>query len=329
MRHSTSTAVDTGRAVAVDGPSASGRVRGGVEPVGVAVALTVVAFWIDRRWSPSLFLGRIPIPCSVATAVVVLVLLARPREHRPAATGAVRHDERPSPLACYARMAVGSPSDWAGFYAVMAALLAIAAMIYRLRTGSWIEPVAVFMDALGEEATFRYALPLVIATAVVVARAPSRAVVPCATAVSALLFATMPGHIQQMHARIDIVPFVAFALLMSIVSLRTGALLPVVLAHALVNLCTLPVNLGVAPPILRLAGVMAALGGLVIASRHATDQQRARADFAARLASIEPTFHAVSSHAELDLDFEAHAASLFNRAPERPLNATLVRADAR
>ena len=48
------------------------------------------------------------------------------------------------------------------------------------------------------------------------------------------------------------------------------------LAHALTNLCTLPVTLGVAPPSLRLAGVAAALLGLVLASENAIRRQEIR-----------------------------------------------------
>jgi len=287
------------------------RAAGPLHLLWIAVLLSTLTFVVDDRRLAPMFMGQIPIPWSVGSAVTVLVVLVQSRGHREP------RSDRWNPPEPYARMTLGSPSDWAGFYALMGTLLAVAAVVYHHCVGSWIEPLALFANAISEETTFRYALPLIAAATLVAARAPSRAVVPCAVAASALLFAMTPGHVQQMHERLDMVPFLAFEVLMSMVSLRTGALLPAMLAHTLINVCTLPVNLNVAPPILRLCGVVAGLVGLVVAGRHATHRQEARVEFAARLASIEPTFITARQPTVLDLDFEEGAASILNGNPPR------------
>jgi hypothetical protein len=290
-------------------------VAGHLGVLWIAVLLSTLAFVVDDRRLAPMFMGRIPIPWSVGTAVIMLAVLAQPVGDREPRGG------RWNPPGPYARMTLGSPSDWAGFYAVMGTLLGVAAVVYHHCVGSWVEPLALLANAISEETTFRYALPVLAAATLVGARGPSRAVMPCAVGVSALLFATMPGHVQQMHGRLDIAPFLAFAVLMSMVSLRTGALLPAMLAHTLINVCTLPVNLNVAPPTLRLGGVVVALVGLVIASRHAAHQQEARAEFAARLASIEPTYMTARQRVVVDLDFEERAAAILNGDAPRASSA--------
>jgi hypothetical protein len=267
-------------------------------PIGLAVVASVIAFLVDYRRGAPAFVGRIPIPWSVGPAALVLLVLAPPRHRR----ASLRDGGDRGPLRVYARMTLGRLSDWWCYYLLMAALLALAVWNYHEHLGSWTEPLALLANGISEEATFRYALPLVAAGAIVVIGAP-RVALPCGVALSCILFAAMPGHVDQMQRPLDIAPFIAFAVLTSMVAIRTGALLPGMLAHTLANLCTLPVTLGVAPPSLRLAGVAAGLLGLVLASENAIRREEGRTRAAARRESV------------LDLDFEAAAAPVFDAAP--------------
>jgi hypothetical protein len=273
-------------------------------PIGFAVLLAVVAFLVDYQGPAPRFVGRIPIPWSMAPAALILVILAQPRSRR----GMLRNGGDRGPLGPYARMTLGRLSDWWCYYLLMVALLVLAVWNYHRHLGSWTEPLAVLANGISEETTFRYALPLLAAGAVVVLGAP-RLAIPSGVALSCVLFATMPGHVDQMQRPLDVAPFLAFALLTSMVAVRSGALLPGMLAHALANLCTLPVTLGAAPMSLRAAGVAAGLLGLVLAAENAIRRDEARA----RTAAADP---AAPSNADelfvVDLDFEAAAAPVFD-----------------
>jgi hypothetical protein len=269
------------------------------------VVVAALAFLVDYRQRAPWFVGRIPIPWSVIPAALVLLVLARPLRRR---RGLADGDDR-SPLAPYARMTLGRLSDWWCVYLLMVALLALAFWNYHEHLGSWTEPFALLANGISEETTFRYALPMLAAGAIVVVGAP-RVALPCGVSLSCILFATMPGHVDQMQRPLDIAPFIAFAVLTSMVAVRSRALVPGMLAHTLTNLCTLPVTLGVAPPSLRLAGVAAGLLGLVLSAENAIrrDESRARA---ARLAAAR----AADSPSSIDLDFEAAAGPLFEVVP--------------
>jgi hypothetical protein len=277
--------------------------------------VTVVAFLVDYERRAPWYVGQIPIPWSVLSSVLVLVTLAgRSR----------RHDDRPpapgeGPLAGFTRMTLGRPSDWYAFYAVTGVLLVVATVAYRHHVGSWTEPFAVLANGVAEEATFRYAIPLLVGGACVIVGA-ARVAVPAGVTISVVLFATMPGHLDQIGTPVELTPFVAFAVLTSLVALRTGALLPGMLAHTLTNLCTLPVTLGVAAASWRVFGVLAALLGLVIAAEHAIRMETRRRTLAA--VEPEPAVPAVAMGRVVDLDFEATVAPVFEPAA-RPLTPPL------
>jgi hypothetical protein len=273
--------------------------------VGLAVVLAVVAFLVDYTEPAPWFVGRIPIPWSVIPAVLVIVVLAQPHGRRRG----LRDGGDRGPLAPYTGMTLGRLADWWCFYLLMVALLALAFWNYHEHLGSWTEPFALLANGISEETTFRYALPMLAAGAIVVVGAP-RVAVPCGVALSCILFATMPGHVDQMQRPLDIAPFIAFAVLTSLVAVRSGALVPGMLAHTLTNMCTLPVTLGVAPPSLRLAGVAAGLLGLVLAAENAIRRDEARIREARLAASGAP-----DGGSTLDLDFEAAAAPLFDVVP--------------
>ena len=177
----------------------------------------------------------------------------------------------------------------------------VGASVYYARVmDSSSEPWAVVANAIVEEAEFRYAIPLMIAAALLIVRAPRAVAIGVALTVSCVLFATMPGHLDQISRGIDIAPFLAFAVLTSLVALRTRSLLPGVLAHTLCNLCTLPVAIGAAAPALRMGGVVVGLIGLVLGAELA-NRRRARDEQLGALARIDV----------VDLDFEARVGVLF------------------
>jgi hypothetical protein len=283
-------------------------------PIGLAVFVTVIAFLVDYERRAPWYVGQIPIPWSVLSAVLVLVTLAeRSRRRDDRAPGSATAAE--GPLAGFTRMTLGRLSDWYAFYAVTGVLLVAATVAYRHHVGSWTEPFAVLANGVAEEATFRYAIPLLVGGACVILGA-SRLAVPAGVTVSVVLFATMPGHLDQISRPIELAPFIAFAVLTTLVALRTGALLPGMLAHTLTNLCTLPVTLGVAAASWRVFGVLAALLGLVVAAEHAIRVEARRRAVAA--VGPEPATAVAVVGPVIDLDFEATVAPVFEPAP-RPL----------
>jgi len=135
---------------------------------------------------------------------------------------------------------------WRETLLVIGALLMIVGMMFVERVGSPAEVLAYAIGSVEEELVFRLAAPL--ATGGFAAWVLGRPVtdlrawgnVPCTVAVvtSAVVFTCMPGHLAQVAGPLQLVPFLAIAMLLTYIVLRTGALLPGIAVHALLNLAT-------------------------------------------------------------------------------------------
>ena len=53
------------------------------------------------------------------------------------------------------------------------------------------------------------------------------------------MFTVLPGHVAQMSDTLHALPFVCLGMVLGYAMLRTGALLPAVVVHALLNLATI------------------------------------------------------------------------------------------
>jgi membrane protease YdiL (CAAX protease family) len=135
---------------------------------------------------------------------------------------------------------------WRETLLVIGGLLVAVAMVFVARVGSPAEVIAFGIGSLEEELVFRLAAPLALGG--VTAWALGRPVGnlrgwgngPCAVAVvgSAVVFTCMPGHLAQAAGPLQLVPFLSMAMLLTYIVLRTGALLPGIAVHALLNLAT-------------------------------------------------------------------------------------------
>ncbi len=85
------------------------------------------------------------------------------------------------------------------------------------------------------------------------------------------IFTVLPGHVAQISDTFHALPFVALGMVLGYAMLRTGALLPAVVVHALLNLATIATFKGEIPPALRstLAAslLIALILGTVVAGR--------------------------------------------------------------
>lgn len=135
---------------------------------------------------------------------------------------------------------------WAPVYIGLGVALLALGRWFATEVSSSTEALSFVVGALEEEIVFRLALPL--ATGGIVAMAlgrpggdPARwGRLPRAVALvsAGVAFVVMPGHLEQMSNLLAAIPFAATALLFTYVMLRTGALLPGVLAHAALNIAT-------------------------------------------------------------------------------------------
>jgi len=187
----------------------------------VVVAATVVAVWnghILRPWAGPGFTPVLPLSLVFAAGAGMRMLGTAPRDLRA----------------------------WRSVYAVLGLLFGAVFAWFVITVGPSTEGVAFLVGALEEEIVFRLALPLASggAVAIILGRPGSnpaqwgRAPVAVALVIAGVAFVVMPGHLSQMDNALAAIPFAATALLFTYIVLRTGALLPGVLAHATLNLAT-------------------------------------------------------------------------------------------
>jgi membrane protease YdiL (CAAX protease family) len=78
------------------------------------------------------------------------------------------------------------------------------------------------------------------------------------------VFSALPGHVVQMRAAASVVSFASLAVVLGWVVLRTGAIWPAIVAHAVLNLTTITVFTIDAPSGLRLGLAAGTLVALVV-----------------------------------------------------------------
>ena len=163
---------------------------------------------------------------------------------------------------------------WREFALGGGAVLAVAVLADAGRLGRPAQSVGLVLDAAGEELVFRLAAVVVLgAVAARVLGRPWRTprqwgAAPGFLALggAAVVFSALPGHVEQMTGVTTILPFASVALLFGYVVLRTGALWPTVLVHALLNITTVAAWEGAASPTARAVIAVVALVALVTAA---------------------------------------------------------------
>ncbi|MEX2269408.1 MAG: CPBP family intramembrane glutamic endopeptidase [Acidimicrobiia bacterium] len=141
---------------------------------------------------------------------------------------------------------------WREFLVVVGGVLAYAVVSYALEIGGWPEALGLVLAALGEELIYRLAIIIVVGA--LIARLLGRdwrnasewGLAPglAALLIGSLVFSALPGHIAQMSDALHALPFASLGLVLGYAVLRTGALIPAAIVHALLNLVTLAVLAG-------------------------------------------------------------------------------------
>ena len=130
------------------------------------------------------------------------------------------------------------------------------------------------LAALGEELVYRLAVLILVgaACAALAGRnwrnAEDWGVGPGIVALLAagLVFTLLPGHVAQMSDGLHALPFACLGVVLGYAVLRTGALFPAAVVHALLNLATIAALEGEVSSAVRSALAAAALVALVLAT---------------------------------------------------------------
>jgi membrane protease YdiL (CAAX protease family) len=168
---------------------------------------------------------------------------------------------------------------WREFLGISGAALLFGVVQYSLHIGGFAEAMGLVLAALDEEFVYRLAvLVLVGATCARLAgrnwrNAEDWGVGPGVVAIlaSGVIFSLLPGHIAQMNDTLHALPFVALGMVLGYAVLRTGALFPAAVVHALLNLATIATFTGEMSLALRsslsAAALVALMVGTVVAGR--------------------------------------------------------------
>jgi membrane protease YdiL (CAAX protease family) len=161
---------------------------------------------------------------------------------------------------------------WREFLVIAGAALLFGVWQYSAHLGGFAEAIGLVLAALDEEVVYRLAV-LILAGALA-ARVSRRnwrnaedwGVGPGLVAVlaSGVIFTVLPGHVAQMSDTLHALPFVCLGMVLGYAMLRTGALLPAVVVHALLNLATIAAFEGEISTALRTSLAATALVALVL-----------------------------------------------------------------
>ena len=161
---------------------------------------------------------------------------------------------------------------WRELAVGLGALLATSVVVYSVDLGQPGEAAGLVIGAVGEELVYRLAVLVLVGA--LAARCAGRdwrrmdrwgnGTGTAALLGGAVVFSALPGHVVQMRGPASIVSFASLAVVLGWVVLRTGAIWPAIVAHAVLNLTTITVFTIDAPSGLRLGLVAGTLIALVV-----------------------------------------------------------------
>jgi hypothetical protein len=161
---------------------------------------------------------------------------------------------------------------WHEFLGVGMAALLFGVIQYSRHIGGFAEAIGLVLAALDEEVVYRLAVLILVGATV--AKLSGRnwrnaedwgvGAGLAAIVASGVIFTVLPGHVAQISDTLHALPFVALGMVLGYAMLRTGALLPAVVVHALLNLATIAVFKGEMPAALRSTLAAALLLALVL-----------------------------------------------------------------
>ncbi len=198
-----------------------------VTPAIVWVAAAVVVLDVGSAWwgQPTWSIGRVTVSPALPLATVLVVMVGVGR------------------VGC-SRAAL---SAWREYLVALPTALLVASLAWSDALGGSERILGVVVGAATEEVVYRLAAILLIGAGC--ARLAGRdwrdtahwggGPIAAALAGAAVLFSVLPGHVDQMTGAPSVVPFASLAVLLGYAALRTGSLLPGVLAHVMLDVLTL------------------------------------------------------------------------------------------
>jgi hypothetical protein len=223
-----------------------------LSPAILVVAALTVAFDVTTSWFDVTLgnLGRIPVSPTLPLEILLVAMIGFRRLGL----------DRSNLLA------------WREFLGVSAAVIVFGVYQYAEHVGGFAEAMGLVIAAFDEEMVYRLAV-LVLVGSLCAKLAGHNwrhtedwGVVPGVIAVfaSGFVFALLPGHVAQMTDTLHALPFVCLGIVLGYAVLRTGALLPAAVVHALLNLATIAAWQGEISMPLRTALAASALIALVL-----------------------------------------------------------------
>jgi len=163
---------------------------------------------------------------------------------------------------------------WREFLIIGGAAMCFGVYRFAQHPGGLADGLGLVVGALGEELVYRVAVLMVVgaATAKLLGRnwrnSEDWGAVAGMTALFAagFVFMLLPGHVAQMSDTLHALPFACLGVVLGYAVLRTGALLPATVVHALLNLTTIAALDGAVSVNLRSAIAALALITLVLAT---------------------------------------------------------------
>lgn len=161
---------------------------------------------------------------------------------------------------------------WREFLLVSGFVLVFGVWRYSMYVHGSQEAFGLILAALGEELVYRLAVLILVGAgcAKLLGRnwrnAEDWGVVPGVVALLAagLVFTLLPGHVAQMSDALHALPFACLGVVLGYAVLRTGALFPAAVVHALLNLATIAALAGTISIELRTGLAATALVALVL-----------------------------------------------------------------
>jgi membrane protease YdiL (CAAX protease family) len=188
----------------------------------LTVAVDVATAWADLSLGS---IGAVPISPALPLAIALVLMLGLKR------VGLDR----------------SNLEAWREFLIIGGAAMGFGVYEYAQEPGGLADALGLVVGALGEELVYRVAVLMLVGA--VTARAMGRnwrnsedwGAIPGVAALLAagFVFTLLPGHVAQMSDALHALPFACLGVLLGYAVLRTGALLPATVVHALLNLTTI------------------------------------------------------------------------------------------
>jgi hypothetical protein len=252
------------------------RTRTGRALVLAIATATMIIEMTSLLTGHSIYIGTWPLSASTVPSLILLGVLGARSVGQPA----------------------GDPDRAAPFWVAMAAGLVLGALLFA-RTGDLIDLPVLLLAAINEEVVYRFAVPVVITTALMVLRAPPLPARLAGYTFAGIWWVVLPGHQAQGGGSAgSLAVYAAFAIISALVVARSRALIPMAVAHCVLNVVTVADYRGEISPAGR--GVLSACLLFLLVGTYAWPSDRALRRLA-RTATTEPPTEDLIEDVVIDL----------------------------